>query len=127
MAWRPEHVSSVACLPGPAEPWALSTSPQDVALRPRLYQRAGPAEARRRLARVFAQGGAKGEIDRRKEDRQRGGEDEARAQTSVVQDLADELADGHGLGIVLRRFEHEQEEFQRAWMLIFIRGASHGA
>ena len=29
---------------------------------------------------------------------------------SVVQDMADELVDGHGLGIVLRRFEHEQGE-----------------
>ena len=95
---------------GPVELWAFSTSPQDVALRSRLYQRVGPAEARRRLARVFPQGSAKGEIDRRKEDRQRGGEDETRAQMSVVQDLADELMDGHGLGIVLRRFEHEPAE-----------------
>ena len=29
---------------------------------------------------------------------------------SVVQDLADELVDGHGLGIVLRRFEHGMGE-----------------
>jgi len=93
---------------GPVELWAFSTSPQDVALRSRLYQRVGPAEARRRLARVFPQGSAKGEIDRRKEDRQRGGEDEARAQLSVVQDLADELMDGHGLGIVLRHFEGDK-------------------
>ena len=55
-------------------------------------------------------GSAKDEIERRKEERQRGGEDEARARMSVVQDLADELVDGHGLGIVLRRFEHETGE-----------------
>jgi len=40
----------------------------------------------------------------------RGGEDEARARMSVVQDLADELVDGHGLGIVLRCFEHQHGE-----------------
>ncbi|MGI4802817.1 MAG: hypothetical protein ACRYG8_54060, partial [Janthinobacterium lividum] len=87
---------------GPVELWAFSTSPQDVALRSRLYRTVGPAEARRRLARVFPNGSAKDEIERRKEERQRGGEDEARASLSVVQDLANELVDGHGLGIVLR-------------------------
>jgi len=95
---------------GPVELWAFSTSPQDVALRSRLYKRVGPAEARRRLARVFPDGSAKDEIERRKQERQQAGEDEARAGLSVVQDLADELVDGHGLGIVLRRFEHEQGE-----------------
>ncbi len=95
---------------GPVELWAFSTSPQDVALRSRLYKSVGPAEARRRLARVFPDGSAKDEIERRKQERQQAGEDEARAGLSVVQDLADELVDGHGLGIVLRRFEHEQGE-----------------
>jgi len=95
---------------GPVELWAFSTSPQDVALRSRLYKRVGPAEARRRLARVFPDGSAKDEIERRKQERQQAGEDEARARMSVVQDLADELVDGHGLGIVLRRFEHEHGE-----------------
>ncbi|MGI4797087.1 MAG: hypothetical protein ACRYG8_24150, partial [Janthinobacterium lividum] len=68
----------------------------------------------RRLARVFPNGSAKDEIERRKEERQRGGEDEARASLSVVQDLADELVDGHGLGIVLRGFDVPAEHLQAA-------------
>ena len=99
---------------GPVELWAFSTSPQDVALRSRLYRVVGPAEARRRLARVFPNGSAKDEIVRRKEERQRGGEDEARASLSVVQDLADELVNGHGLGIVLRGFEAQTQQLQPA-------------
>ena len=49
---------------GPIEIWAFSTTPDDVALRTRLYAALGPAEARRRLARRFPSGSAKDFIER---------------------------------------------------------------
>jgi intracellular multiplication protein IcmB len=87
---------------GPIELWAISSTPADVALSKRLYARIGQSEARRRLAKIFPAGTAKHEINRRKEERLRRGEDEGRAQASVVEELADELIDGRGLGILLR-------------------------
>lgn len=94
---------------GPIELWAFSTTPVDVALRHRLYARLGPAEARRRLARVFQNGTAKREIERRKDERLRRGEEDVRAQAGVIEELADELIDGRGLGVVLRHFEGDAE------------------
>ncbi|MGI4795627.1 MAG: hypothetical protein ACRYG8_16450, partial [Janthinobacterium lividum] len=44
---------------GPVELWALSTTPTDVALRNRLYERIGFSEGLRRLSRVFQTGTAK--------------------------------------------------------------------
>ena len=49
--------------PGPAELWALTTSPRDVALRARLYQAVAPAEARSLLARAFPAGTAASRIE----------------------------------------------------------------
>ena len=49
--------------PGPAELWALSTSPADVALRRRLQARMSPAQARAVLARGFPTGSARARID----------------------------------------------------------------
>lgn len=49
---------------GPVELWAFSTTPDDVALRTRLYAALGPAEARRRLAKRFPSGSAKEYIER---------------------------------------------------------------
>ncbi len=93
---------------GPVELWALSTTPTDVALRNRLYERIGFSEGLRRLSRVFQTGTAKKEVQRRKDERLRRGEEEGRAQAGVIDDLADELIDGRGLGIVLRK--HAAEE-----------------
>ncbi len=87
---------------GPVELWTLSTTPADVGLCNRLFKRVGFSEGLRRLAKVFPLGSAKPEIDRRKAERLRCGEEEARAVEGVVEGLADELTDGHGLGIVLR-------------------------
>lgn len=42
-------------------------------------------------------------MEERKNARLRRGEEGARAQAGVVEDLADELVDGRGLGIVLRQ------------------------
>jgi len=97
---------------GPVELWALSTTPEDVALRGRLYQRLGHAEALRRLSRVFPKGTARRETERRKDERTRRGEDEGHAMAGVVQELADELINGQGLGIVLRRLEAEEDELE---------------
>ena len=87
---------------GPIELWAFSTTPGDTALRNRLYDRLGSSEALKRLARVFPAGSAQSEINRRKDARLRRGELDARAATGVVDELAGELIDGRGLGIVLR-------------------------
>ncbi len=78
-------------------------------MRNRLYARIGPAESRRRLAKVFQNGTAKHEINRRKGDRLRRGEEDGRAQAGVIEELADELIDGRGLGVVLRRFDGEDD------------------
>ena len=48
--------------PGPAELWALTTSPADVALRSRLQARLAPAQARAVLARAFPAGTARSRI-----------------------------------------------------------------
>jgi len=87
---------------GPIELWALSTRPADAALRDRLDAALGAAEGWRRLARIFPLGTAEGEIDRRKDELVRRGEEGEQAQKSVVDGLAQELINGTGLGIVLR-------------------------
>ena len=87
---------------GPVELWAFSTAPGDTALRNRLYDRLGSSEALRRLSRVFPSGSAQKEVNRRKDERLRRGEQDGRAETGVVDELTAELIDGRGLGIVLR-------------------------
>ena len=62
----------------------------------------GFSEALRRLARVFDRGSAVKEIERRKNERLKRGELDTRAEAGVVDELAAELIDGKGLGIVLR-------------------------
>lgn len=95
---------------GPIELWALSTTPGDTALRNRLYDKVGFSEALRRLSKVFPTGSALKEIERRKSDRLRGGEVDARAQTGVIDDLADELIDGRGIALKLRPYADEEDE-----------------
>ncbi len=51
---------------GPVELWAFSTTPTDVALRNRLYERVGFTEELRRLSRVFPAGTARAEVEERK-------------------------------------------------------------
>ena len=88
---------------GPVELWAFSTTPDDVNLRSRLYKDLGFSEGLRRLSRVFPTGTARKEIERRKLDRLRRGEEEAKARAGVVEDLAAELSDGRGIGMILRQ------------------------
>ena len=87
---------------GPIELWALSTTPGDTALRNRLYDRVGFSEGLRRLAKVFPRGSALKEIERRKKERLTRGELDTRAELGVVDELAAELTDGHGMGMKLR-------------------------
>jgi intracellular multiplication protein IcmB len=87
---------------GPIEIWALSTTPLDMQLRARVYQRLGPAEARRRLARIFPAGTALREIERRKEERLKRGEAEDKAVSGVVDEIAAELIDLNGIAAQLR-------------------------
>ena len=86
---------------GPIELWALSTTPDDAALRNRLYQAVGFREALRRLAKVFPTGAQK-EVERRRSERLRAGEMAARATESVIEGLASELIDGRGVAVSLR-------------------------
>lgn len=96
--WEQMLVNSL----GPIELWALSTTPEDAALRDSLYDRLGSTEALRRLATVFAAGTAVREIKRRKDRRVRRGEESERAQQGVVMELSDEICNGVGLGMILR-------------------------
>ena len=99
--WEQMLVNSL----GPVELWALSTTPEDAALRDSLYDRLGFGEALRRLARVFAGGTAVREIKRRKDRRVLRGEESERAEQGVVMELSDEIANGVGLGMILRDAE----------------------
>lgn len=89
-------------LMGPIELWALSTSPKDTALRRRLYDALGTAEARRRLAKVFPRGSAEAEIERRETARIKAGQDASIDLGGVIDELAREICDGTGLGTVIR-------------------------
>lgn len=60
------------------------------------------SEGLRRLSRVFPAGSAEKEIERRKKERLNRGEQADHATAGVVEELARELVDGVGLGIVLR-------------------------
>ncbi|MCP1242781.1 type IV secretion protein DotO [Acetobacter lambici] len=87
---------------GPIELWALSTNPEDVALRRRVYAALGSGEARRRLARVFPKGTASDEIGRRRNDMIRQGMDAAQAMGGVISQVSKEICDAIGIGALLR-------------------------
>jgi intracellular multiplication protein IcmB len=92
---------------GPVELWALSTTPADTSLRNRLYDRLGFSEGLRRLSKVFPNGSAMGEIERRTKARLKRGDAADRIEAGVVDELASELIEGRGLGLVLRPQESE--------------------
>jgi intracellular multiplication protein IcmB len=94
---------------GPVELWALSTTPGDTALRNRLYGRVGFGEALRRLAKVFGAGSAVTEIERRRSELANRGELESRAEAGVVEELCDELVNGHGVGLKLKGWDEDRE------------------
>jgi intracellular multiplication protein IcmB len=90
---------------GPVELWALSTTPSDTGLRERIYAKVGFSEGLRRLAKVFPNGSAQDETERRTKLRLSKGDAQERIEAGVIDELADELIRGHGLGLVLRAFE----------------------
>jgi intracellular multiplication protein IcmB len=94
---------------GPIELWALSTTPGDTSLRNRLYDRVGFSEGLRRLSKVFPSGSAMDEIERRTKDRIKKGDAADIVEAGVVDELADELIRGHGLGLVLRPHEGRED------------------
>ncbi|WP_291447711.1 hypothetical protein [Desulfovibrio sp.] len=76
---------------GPQSLWAFSTTTEDMAIRNNLYQRLGPSEALRRLAKRFPGGSAKAEVERRR----RNVEDQSDADDvliNVTQEIAHEIA-----------------------------------
>ncbi len=87
---------------GPTELWALTTRPDDVDLRDRLYDALGHQETWRRLAVVFPTGSAAEEIDRRTHALTRLGRERSEAERAVIRDIAIEVIDGVGVGIALR-------------------------
>ena len=95
---------------GPVELWALSTTPGDTNLRNRLYAAVGFSEGLRRLSKVFPHGSALDEIERRTKARLKKGDAQDRVEAGVVDELADELIRGHGLGLVLRPHEQRDED-----------------
>jgi intracellular multiplication protein IcmB len=97
---------------GPVELWALSTTPGDTNLRNRLYAKVGFSEGLRRLSKVFPSGSALDEIERRTKAMLKKGDMQDKVESGIVDDLADELIRGHGLGLVLR--PHEEAATPRA-------------
>jgi intracellular multiplication protein IcmB len=73
--------------PGPVELWAFTTTPDDMALRRRLYKAIGPSQARTLLARRFKTGSAGSVINAMKRDIRA---DDA---GNVIDKLAEELLD----------------------------------
>ena len=80
---------------GAAELWALSTTPEDVALRERLFRRFSMSDALLLLAARFPGGSAKAEIERAVARSVRaGGNGRGRElQADITESLADELAE----------------------------------
>ena len=95
---------------GPVELWALSTTPGDTSLRNRIYERVGFSEGLRRLSKVFPNGSAMDEIERRTKARIKRGDSADRVEAGVVEELASELIEGHGLGLVLRPYEGSHDD-----------------
>jgi intracellular multiplication protein IcmB len=81
------------------------TTPGDTSLRNRLYEKVGFSEGLRRLSKVFQNGSAMDEIERRTKARLRTRDALDRVEAGVVDELARELIEGHGLGLVLRPYE----------------------
>jgi hypothetical protein len=58
---------------------------------------------------VFPDGSALDEIERRTKARLKKGDAQDRVEAGVVDELADELIRGHGLGLVLRPYEQNDD------------------
>jgi len=87
---------------GPVEIWAYSTSPTDVQLRSRLYDRLGPVRARQRLAALFPDGSAALEVKKRVDAMVDQGSSRDEADGSVLDRLEAEIVNCTGIAAILR-------------------------
>jgi len=77
---------------GPVELWAFSTTAEDAHLRNKLYEKIGPAEARRALANLFPTGSIKSLVESRLvKMKEQGGVISETNELSVVEQLQDEI------------------------------------
>jgi len=77
---------------GPIELWAFSTTAEDVSIRNKVYEKAGPKLGRQALAHLFPGGSAKGEVeDRRERLKERTGTLDEKADANVLGEIANEV------------------------------------
>lgn len=77
---------------GPVELWAFSTTAEDAQIRNKLYQKLGPAEARRVLANLFSSGSIKSLVENRLATlKEQGAMIEDLSNISVVDQLMEEI------------------------------------
>lgn len=100
---------------GPIELWAFSSTPNDTALRSRLFARMPSSRALRCLAIVFPGGSAEKELARRKALAMKSSflQDE-QAQQGVMDALVDEILSGQGIAGGLYERLEAMDEQQRA-------------
>ncbi|HCB30790.1 MAG TPA: type IV secretion protein IcmB, partial [Acinetobacter lwoffii] len=81
---------------GPVELWAFSTTAEDARMRNKLYQKMGPAEARRVLANLFPSGSVKSMLESRlavlKEQK---GVIEESAELGIIDQVISEILDAY--------------------------------
>jgi intracellular multiplication protein IcmB len=76
---------------GPMELWAFSTTAEDAAVRNRLYEKIGPARARKVLAYAYPGGSARTDINDRKQRMGVTGDDDGDAKGAIDQVIEDML------------------------------------
>lgn len=77
---------------GPVELWAFSTTAEDARVRNKLYQKIGPAEARRVLANLFPSGSIKSLVEQRLAViKEQGGLIEEASNLGIVDQLVEEI------------------------------------
>ena len=76
---------------GPTEVWAFSTTAEDASLRNLLYEKLGAVEARRRLAKRFQGGSAKGDIERRLKIKGERGDRVGDNEDGVINEIMEEI------------------------------------
>jgi intracellular multiplication protein IcmB len=81
---------------GPVELWAFSTTAEDARTRNKLYQKLGPAEARRVLANIFPSGSVKSLIELRLAKlKEQHGVIEETNELGIVDQLVEEILDAY--------------------------------
>ncbi|KXV49945.1 secretion protein [Gluconobacter albidus] len=100
---------------GPIELWAFSSTPNDTALRSRLFARMPSSRALRCLAIVFPGGSAEKELTRRKAEAMKTSFlQEEQAQQGVMDALVDEILSGQGIAVGLYDRLDAMDEQKRA-------------